>query len=339
MFEFASIQEVEIANGLMRSILNNTKNCQFKDTTWCFIDGNFVRETYVLPLNAYETLFIAFTENETKYLTSFAISEKPDFISPNAEINIPKVKDNRSSGCLIKDENNHFYLAHKGRFTAGKSIALETTFSYFEQTLSLDLIQVNEMQLIKAVSLNEDEFVAGVIQFTAEIKTMKEIFKSVLKDPLVNALVPSPTDVSMSNPSSAIGSDKLIDVETVKEIIIQGRIGQQIFRNNLLKMNDSRCQVTGIHLPALLKASHIKPWSESTDSERLDANNGLLLAAHVDTLFDQGLISFDDEGVILFATSEVKMLFAEQNIPNKPIQMNKKTLSYMKWHRRNIFKG
>ena len=64
-----------------------------------------------------------------------------------------------------------------------------------------------------------------------------------------------------------------------------------------------RCAVTGVTVPRLLRASHIKPWARcETDAERLDVYNGLLLAAHLDAAFDAGLISFTDEGVILFST-------------------------------------
>jgi putative restriction endonuclease len=57
-----------------------------------------------------------------------------------------------------------------------------------------------------------------------------------------------------------------------------------------------------ISLPRLLRASHIKPWARcETDGERLDVYNGLLLAAHLDAAFDAGLISFSDDGAILFS--------------------------------------
>ncbi|HET9245398.1 MAG TPA: HNH endonuclease signature motif containing protein, partial [Xanthobacteraceae bacterium] len=50
---------------------------------------------------------------------------------------------------------------------------------------------------------------------------------------------------------------------------------------------------------AALRASHIKPWRESSDRERLDPANGLLLTANLDALFNDGLIAFDDEGQML----------------------------------------
>jgi plasmid stabilization system protein ParE len=44
--------------------------------------------------------------------------------------------------------------------------------------------------------------------------------------------------------------------------------------------------------PRHLKASHIKPWRDATDAERLDGSNGLLLSPHIDHLFDEGYITF-----------------------------------------------
>jgi len=80
--------------------------------------------------------------------------------------------------------------------------------------------------------------------------------------------------------------------------LIDARLGQGQFRRDLETSWNAQCAVLGLSTRALLKASHIKPWSQSTDKERLDPNNGILLAAHLDALFDSGLISFDDDGAI-----------------------------------------
>lgn len=64
----------------------------------------------------------------------------------------------------------------------------------------------------------------------------------------------------------------------------------------------SRCCVTGLAVPELLKASHIKPWAAcDSDDERLDVFNGLLLSPHLDALFDGGWVSFDDNGNLLIS--------------------------------------
>ena len=61
----------------------------------------------------------------------------------------------------------------------------------------------------------------------------------------------------------------------------------------------ARCPLTGISEPALLRASHIVPWSDCTDALRLDVHNWLLLSALWDAAFDRGLISFADDGTVL----------------------------------------
>jgi len=83
-----------------------------------------------------------------------------------------------------------------------------------------------------------------------------------------------------------------------KEALILARRGQGVFRDNVLHV-EPRCRVTGIDDPNYLVASHIKSWSESSNAERLSENNGIMLAPHVDYLFDIGFISFTDNGDLL----------------------------------------
>jgi predicted restriction endonuclease len=79
-------------------------------------------------------------------------------------------------------------------------------------------------------------------------------------------------------------------------------VGQDIFRDALMEYWGAACAVLGVKEPALLRASHIKRWSEcETDAERLDVYNGLLLSAHLDAAFDAFLISFSDEGAIILS--------------------------------------
>lgn len=81
---------------------------------------------------------------------------------------------------------------------------------------------------------------------------------------------------------------------------IQARVGQGAFRAAVLA-REPACRVTGVVLPRCLVASHIKPWAVCVGGEHLDGANGLMLAPHVDFLFDTGLISFTDDGHLLLA--------------------------------------
>jgi hypothetical protein len=68
-----------------------------------------------------------------------------------------------------------------------------------------------------------------------------------------------------------------------------------------LEAFENSCRLTGVNAPRHLRASHIKPWRASNDFEKLDGNNGLLLSPHADHLFDQGFISFENNGRLLLA--------------------------------------
>ncbi|WP_445403239.1 HNH endonuclease [Acinetobacter vivianii] len=96
--------------------------------------------------------------------------------------------------------------------------------------------------------------------------------------------------------------------ETNKERLIQSRLGQGQFRKDLLKNFKSTCLLTGIQHESLLLASHIKPWSECTNEERVDSRNGLLLSALMDKLFDRYFITFDPESLRLIMCEDPLIL-------------------------------
>ena len=85
---------------------------------------------------------------------------------------------------------------------------------------------------------------------------------------------------------------------SVTEIKSEGccRKGQDILRRALIESR-SCCEISGVDLPDLLIASHIRPWKDCGNSARmrLDLENVLLLAANWDALFDKKYISFDSE--------------------------------------------
>ena len=89
---------------------------------------------------------------------------------------------------------------------------------------------------------------------------------------------------------------------TEAERLVVQRIGQDVFRDRLIDYWQGRCPLTGISDTALLRASHIIPWSEcESDAERLDVHNGLLLSALWDAAFDRALVTFDDDGTPEFS--------------------------------------
>ena len=125
-----------------------------------------------------------------------------------------------------------------------------------------------------------------------------------------------------------------------KQRLVNSRCGQGVFRSNLEQI-EKRCRVTGISDPGHLRASHIKPWAKSSDQEKLDGYNGLLLAPHVDHLFDRGYISFADDGAMLVSPKLDGEVLKRWGIdPDKnygPFRAEQKV--YLKYHREERFLG
>jgi len=113
------------------------------------------------------------------------------------------------------------------------------------------------------------------------------------------------------------------------------RIGQDVFRKYLMLYWDGRCAISGIDEAKLLRASHIKPWSEcATDAERLTPFNGFLFAAHVDAAFDAGLISFSDTGALLLSPSLSQSNFKALGIAvDARLELEDEHRAFLRFHR------
>jgi putative restriction endonuclease len=125
--------------------------------------------------------------------------------------------------------------------------------------------------------------------------------------------------------------------ETEKVQLVKARVGQGLFRDRLLAFW-GRCCLTECAYAPVLRASHIKPWRDGSNEERLDVFNGLLLSPNMDALFDKGLISFNDSGEILFSaelTSESKSTLGLR--ADMKIELSDEHLKYIVWHREHIF--
>ncbi len=128
-------------------------------------------------------------------------------------------------------------------------------------------------------------------------------------------------------------------LETDKVELIKARRGQGIFRRRVLTA-EPYCRLTGVSDPRFLRASHIKPWVDSDNEERLDGNNGLMLSPHVDHLFDGGYISFDQAGHVLVAT-DIDCVLADWALPLQVIgpPFSEQQEAYLAFHRAHVFQG
>lgn len=122
--------------------------------------------------------------------------------------------------------------------------------------------------------------------------------------------------------------------------LVNARRGQGRFKRNLQAI-EKACRITGTKKIGHLIASHIRPWRLSNDHQKLDGNNGLLLAPHVDHLFNSGWISFDSDGTMLCSKHLSKEVLDKWSIPHtKNVgAFNDNQAAYLEFHRKYIYKG
>ncbi len=128
--------------------------------------------------------------------------------------------------------------------------------------------------------------------------------------------------------------------ETEKKQVIISRRGQGEFRKRVSRI-ETCCRITHVQERAHLVASHIKPWRVSDNKERLDGENGLLLTPSIDHLFDNGYISFRNNGVLLVSSTAHRAALIKMGVPRSQ-EYNVGTFTrtqaqYLEYHRDSIF--
>lgn len=180
-----------------------------------------------------------------------------------------------------------------------------------------------------------EHYIKALSAIKLHIEYKKSIGTSSNVEQLYNQLI---SELSIDDEIQKI-EDNLIGVnETEKLSLIKSRIGQSKYKSRLI-LKYKKCVLCEINIPELLVASHIKPWSESNNNEKLDLNNGLLLCSLHDKLFDLGFISFDTFGKIIISNQIDEFLYEELKLyKNKNIDVNGNMKKYLVWHKENKLK-
>ncbi len=144
--------------------------------------------------------------------------------------------------------------------------------------------------------------------------------------------------------------EKEIEFEnkTGKEVLrsVKTRVNQAFFRKVIVSIYDSRCAVSNIDLPELLRASHIIPWAKS-EKERVNPANGICLSALYDRAFDEGFMTISEDYTIIFSDRLRKIKDEKAyetffgNYKNQPMNLPTKfypSQEFLKFHREIIFK-
>lgn len=142
--------------------------------------------------------------------------------------------------------------------------------------------------------------------------------------------------------SGAPPQDSFTAITTTEVIAaVRRRVGQDLFREALLDLWEGCCAVTGLAVPELLRASHAKPWAVATDAERLDRYNGLLLAVHLDALFDQGFLTFGEDGQGRWSAALPLSAVERLGLSAVPLTLRRVDAAhqhYLSWHREHVFR-
>ena len=180
---------------------------------------------------------------------------------------------------------------------------------------------------------------------------LAEISAALFEKLTGQVLEEAPAPVLQANTFKALASiDEAIEAQvlqdpgldsTTKRQVVLARNGQGLFRARVFELEQS-CRLTHIRTPALLIASHIMPWrSCTTAAERLDGANGLLLAPHVDRLFDKGFISFNDDGHVLISSrldpEDLSKLGLSEACAVGSIPFSARQSQYLSFHRAAVF--
>ncbi len=166
-------------------------------------------------------------------------------------------------------------------------------------------------------------------------------------DPSIPKLLEYYDDIiaNLADLRGADGSRSVIDIAadehldaTSKYDEISVRIGQQRFRRRVLEYFAYRCAVTGSKL--LVRASHVKPWRDSSNAERLDWRNGLALSPTYDAAFDRGYISFAPDGRILASSEHKEELHTLGIVESARLAgLSEGHIIYLDWHRKCVYVG
>lgn len=157
----------------------------------------------------------------------------------------------------------------------------------------------------------------------------KGIYLSVKPEMLLNPYL-------MAEPSPESGI--IFPNETERKGLVTSRVGQGAYRKRIIHRWEYKCAVTGFDKLNVLIASHILPWAEANDNQRLDVHNGILLSPTYDALFDRHLVSFENNGKIILSDAIDINAFKKIGVSGqeKIKDLSNYNLEYLEKHRTNL---
>lgn len=242
-----------------------------------------------------------------------------------------------------------YYDLNFGQFTATNPVIVKTAAKLGRTANSLG------MKLCNFASLDPLELARGITGLHGASRNDRALWDEYR----ANIAVLGPESEQLFHDLFTSDQEKEVDIlsgkdirlvpptgPTEREATVMARRGQHFFRQAVLTAYGVRCCITGINVPRLLVASHIKPWAKFPEV-RVDPRNGLCLSALHDAAFDSGLITFDED-LRLVLSGRLRSHFPqpaleESFVPfeGKPLSLPQKlaepNAAFLNYHRRNVY--
>lgn len=280
----------------------------------------------------------------------------------------------RSNGAVIQDKNCFFSKTNLLKYLQDAKTEYLTQEQYYHN----DISQYFDKRLEKVSKLPNEKIqfsiydasdsisqkqTRGYIRSDDKIWSLwRELILPNISYLSILKLVPS-DDVNSNNPSFYFRilldyqfrsvmhpkfSQLTTKIKALEEIKVpkknKSRDGALKYRKDVIN-HMPQCPFTKITDERLLIASHIKPYSvcisENNPKQAIDYLNGLALSPTYDKLFDQGYITFTDNGELICGTQLTPFTWEKLNInPNAKNKMRiypEEREAYLKYHRDNVF--
>lgn len=238
-------------------------------------------------------------------------------------IKLPNIKNN-------KLENKTYWASIEKKDEKKLSVGIEFVKNLIENPIFFKTLEEKD-------TINTDKYLVKGFQ-SSSMPLEKNCFDRILE--ISNIDYSNINDKDFYNYTiDAIEKEFSEFKETEKNSLVKCRITQGKFKQKLRRISN-QCMICGLDIDELLIASHIKPWKDSDNQERVSFYNGFLLCPTHDKLFDLGFITFTDNGKIVISDRIKSSEYSKINI-NEEIKINilDGHKYFLKWHREKVFIG
>jgi putative restriction endonuclease len=273
------------------------------------------------------------------FINSFLISYNPDSLEYlNAKTNrkrqslLSKIVYSSSSFNRAVNKNSNL---HQLNFLINTLV--EVGKLKMEEIIALMLVDISNIKkgFLNSAELNHYVIMANKINFIKRKYNQIGYLTNLLKK--LDDIVFVNSELYFTEDAKQIFGENLEVATRQRNPYLHLLYKNQLREESFARYNEEKCMVEKLAYPVLI-ASHIKPFTKSNDIEAYDVNNGFLLSKNIDSLFDLGYITFDNNGKIIFSKKISKdVIKFISNYTLEQVFLNDKRKAYLSYHRENVF--